>query len=58
MSGGLIGTVAPSGAEAAPVTDIEGAEDIDDTERRGVEDVGGTAGVDDVGRVNGRDVWS
>jgi len=36
VSGGLAGTVSPGDAEACPVTDIEGAEDADDAERRGV----------------------
>jgi len=61
---GLAGTVAPSGSEVGPVTDIEGVEDVDGAERRGVEEVdgaagvydfGGAAGVNDVGRDAGRD---
>jgi len=47
VSGGLAVTVAPSGADVRPVTDIEGVEDVNDAERRGVEDVDGAAGVDD-----------
>ena len=47
MSGGLAVTVAPSGADVRPVTDIEGVEDVSDAERRGVEDVDGAADVDD-----------
>ena len=53
-----------SGAEVDFVADIEGAEDADDAERSGLEDVdggtdvddaGGSAGVDDAGRDAGRD---
>ena len=33
--------------------DIEGVEDVDDAERRGVEDADGVAGVDDAGDVAG-----
>ena len=33
--------------------DIEGVEDLDDAERRGVEDAGGYADVDDAGGVAG-----
>ena len=33
--------------------DIEGVEDVDDNEKRGVEDADGTAGIDDVGGVAG-----
>jgi len=47
--------LALSGAEVDFVADIEGVEDVDDSERRGVEDVDGGAGVDDVDGVAGVD---
>ena len=59
-SGELAGHVAPSGAEASGVgkavptvpglsdiADIEGVEDVGDSERRGMENVDGAAGVGD-----------
>ena len=39
-----------AGTVAGPVTDIEGADDVGDAERRGVEDANGAAGVDGFGR--------
>jgi len=42
MSGELAETVAPSGAEVGSVAYIEGAEDFDNAERRGVEDISGS----------------
>ena len=47
--GGLARTGAgENGAEVGFVADIESAGDVDDSERRGLEDVDGGAGVDDV----------
>jgi len=48
VSGELAGTVEPSGAKVGSVADIEGVKDADDAERRGVEDIDGSAGVNDV----------
>ena len=51
-------------SEVGPVAEIKGVEDVNDIERRGVEDVDGAAGVDDfdgaagvndVGKGAGRD---
>jgi len=59
VPGGFAGTMAPGDAKAGPVTDIEGAEDADDSERRGVEDVDGSAGADDLdGSTGANDVVS
>ena len=44
-----------AGTVAGSVPDMEGAEDAGDAERRGEDDVDGTAGVNDVGRGAGRD---
>ena len=43
----------PPCPEAGPVAEIAGIEDVDDAERRGVEDVDGAAGVDDFDGVVG-----
>ena len=60
---GLAGTVAPSSAQRLVRVAIEGVEDADDAERRGVEyvdgaagvgDFDGAAGVSDVGKGAGR----
>ena len=44
-----------AGKVTGPVTDIEGVGGVDDTERRGVEYVDGSAGVNDVDGVAGVD---
>ena len=70
MSGGLVGTVAPSSAQRlvrsrrSKVSRTSTLQDVDDAERRGVkddadgaagtDDLDGAAGADDVGRGVGR----